>query len=664
MSKVLIFSGTGDGRELAEILAEAGHEVIVCVATEYGEQVMPSNSNIKVHCGRMDEAHMYAFFASCNMDVVIDATHPYAKIVSENIKRVCKNKKYEYYRLLRDSVEYESDENITVVPDIISAAKFVAGKSGNVFMSTGSKELKAFADNIDDIERVYVRVLPSADVLEEITKLGLVGRQIICMQGPFSENLNYEMFASTNAQFLVTKDSGKMGGFEEKINAAKRAKMQVVVIKRPDESGLSLTTILSKFGIGYKKCPGRKAITLAGIGMGSRASMTYEVIRAIEGADVIIGADRMLEAANLINKNARQISLFKSEEIVRTVLELNETNIAIVMSGDVGFYSGAKKLIESFENENIENINVLPGISTPVYMASKLNISWDDMKLVSMHGRELNIIEEIIHNEKVFVLAGGRDGVANICKLLVSNGLGEIKAYVASNLSYTNEKIVCKKASEFVDFEEMGVSAIIFINENVIAGDVTHGISDDEFIRENVPMTKEEVRCVSISKMQLKEDSVIYDIGAGTGSVSIECAKRSRKGVVYAIERKEEAISLIDRNCKKLGVTNVEIVNAYAPDIPKETEEKMLPPTNCFIGGSGGNMSEIIDWAVRKNPDVKFVINAIALETVTEVLDELKKRGIEDAQIVSLNVAKAKKVGNYNMMMGNNPVYIISFSLN
>lgn len=688
MSKILIFSGTGDGRKLAENLATAGHEIIVCVATEYGEQLMPKNPNIKVHCGRMDEAHMHAFFSSCNMDVVIDATHPYAKVVSENIKNVCERGNYVYYRLLRDSyINAADNENIVVVDDIAGAAKYLNKCDGNIFVSTGSKELPEFVENISDKERVYVRVLPSVSVLQEITEIGLKGSQIICMQGPFGEELNYAMFVQTNCRYLVTKESGSVGGFPEKINAAKRAGLKVVVIKRPPEAGLSAEQILNKFNVspdeniwkdsnsesGTADVIGEGSnfvttdvtgenVIIAGIGMGAPDNMTVEVYKAVQNADVLIGASRMLEAAKkVLLRNTEMFSMYKSDDIAEKICENKGKNIVVVLSGDVGFYSGAKKLIEQLRERKVDNVEILPGISTVVYFASKLGIAWEDMTFVSVHGRSQNVVDAVKYNEKVFVLVGGANGVSDLCSRLVEKSLGDVRVFVGSNLSYANEKILNKCAKDLTGYVEEGVSAVIILNEKAVKKNVTHGLSDDFFIRDKVPMTKEEVRTVSLSKMNLKEDSVVYDIGAGSGSVTVECALCASKGIVYAIERKEEAVNLIRRNCDKTGVANVEIIKAYAPDIPNEDELKLLPPTHCFIGGSGGNLSEILDWIYSKNPDVKIVINAIALETLTEIMTELKKRNIDNAEIVCMNVSKSKKIAQYNMMMANNPVYIVSF---
>ena len=679
MSKILIFSGTGDGRLLAEKLADAGYDVTVSVATEYGEQVMPQNSGIKVHCGRMDEAHMYAFMSSCGVDFVIDATHPYAKVVSEIIRKVCEKEKYKYYRLVRNSYENElSDDSIVIADNTNEAADFAQKMSGNIFLSTGSKELSVFFEKISDKNRIYARILPSVKVLEQVTKAGMQGKQIICMQGPFSEELNYAMFAQTNSRILVTKESGSTGGFIEKIKAAKRLGMKVIVIKRPVEQGYSLEQLLNKFDVrakihsqdennadkNYDRSvqADKKNISLVGIGMGSQNGLTKHAYDLCENAQLIIGANRMLEALKF-NKNARVVSSYKPDKIADEICGTTEKNIVVALSGDVGFYSGAKKLLDELEKRNCSVSEIVPGISTVVYMAAKAGISWDDMAFVSLHGRNQNVVEAVRHNQKVFVLVGGSGGVSQLCNILCENNYSKVEVLVGSNLSYEDEKFVSGSAADFCDYSEDGVSAVIVLNSFAYAKKTTHGIADAEFIRDKVPMTKEEIREVSLAKLGLTKDSIVYDIGAGTGSVSIECAISAFDGKVYAIEKKDEAVKLIERNCIKFGITNIETIKASAPDIDEKIQKEMPAPTHAFIGGSSGNMSQILDWLVEKSSGIRVVINAIALETISEIMNELKKRNIQDAEIVCMNVSKSKKLGAYNMMMANNPVYIVSFDL-
>lgn len=179
---------------------------------------------------------------------------------------------------------------------------------------------------------------------------------------------------------------------------------------------------------------------------------------------------------------------------------------------------------------------------------------------------------------------------------------------------------------------------------------------DEWFIRGEVPMTKSEVRAAAISKLELNPEAVLYDIGAGTGSVAVEASRLLPNGMVYAIEKKPEAVELIIANKKRFGADRVHVVQGTAPGaflgLPR--------PTHAFIGGSSGGMGDILHILMEENPQIRVVINIIALESLGAVMEVLKTLGI-DGEIVSVQVSKAKKAGSFHLMQGQNPVYIISF---
>lgn len=181
-------------------------------------------------------------------------------------------------------------------------------------------------------------------------------------------------------------------------------------------------------------------------------------------------------------------------------------------------------------------------------------------------------------------------------------------------------------------------------------------IADKEFIRGEVPMTKQEVRAVSVAKLQLADDSVLLDIGAGTGSVGIEAATYIKTGKVYAVERKTEGINLIKENIKKFGIKNLEVIHGTAPDdLSIKNFDRM------FIGGSGGHINDLTEYFVKySKEDSIIVINAITLETLSEVQKTFKKYNIKDTEIINMTVARGKQVGGYTMMYGENPIYIVS----
>lgn len=179
---------------------------------------------------------------------------------------------------------------------------------------------------------------------------------------------------------------------------------------------------------------------------------------------------------------------------------------------------------------------------------------------------------------------------------------------------------------------------------------------DELFIRGTVPMTKSEVRAVSISKLELSPDSIIYDVGAGTGSVSVEASFMVPSGRVYAIEKKPEAIELIRANKEKFSADCLVVVEGTAPEALTQLEA----PTHVFLGGTSGAMEEVLNLVLEKNPDVRVVINVLALESIAEVMHWLKNHSIS-AEIVQVQISKGKAAGSYHLMMGQNPVYVISF---
>ena len=651
MYKAIVFAGTTEGYALCEFLAENRVSVYACAATEYGGSLLQENEFLHVSAGRLKTEDMEELFQKENPEIVLDATHPYAAEVTKNIRTACESAGVLYQRILRP--EGEKNSEAIYVESTEEAAAFLSGTEGNIFLTTGSKELAKFTGIPDYKERLFARVLSIPSVIRSCAELGIEGKHLIGMQGPFSAEINEAMLRQFQCSYLVTKDTGLAGGFPEKMEACQRCGVTPVIIGRPlKEEGLSLQdarVFLSKmFGFTLSQ-----KISLVGIGMGAEKTLTLEGKKALNEAELLIGAKRMTEA---VQKPGQMVlHEYRSEKIVEYIREHPKyRTVAIALSGDVGFYSGAKKLIDQLDG----NVEVICGISSVVYFMSKIGLSWDDAKIVSAHGRNCNLISLIRHNPKVFSILGTEDGVAVLASRLVYYGMGDVTLYVGENLSYENEKIFHDKAANLTEYRGDALSVVTACNEKATPLSAVHGISDGEFLRGKAPMTKEEVRTVSLSKLRLSEDSVCYDVGAGTGSVSVEMALRAWMGQVYAIEKKEDALALLKENKKKFAVDNLAIIPGVAPEAMTE-----LPaPTHAFIGGSSGNMQDIINLLLEKNPKVRIVINCITLETVTEAMNAIRDFGLEDVDIVQLAAARSKSIGRYHMMMGENPIYIISCS--
>lgn len=264
--KVVIFGGTTEGRQLAGYLIQLNKQqkmqniqVHVCVASEYGAQVLPEDDALKVHVGRLEQADMQEFLQEVQADICVDATHPYAVIVTKNIYQACKVVGVPYVRVRRDMQEeqenadpdmqmsgthigdvdgkrYTDETSDSIyVGDIQAAVDYLKGVTGNILITTGSKELHLYTQIPDYGSRCTARVLPTRSVVEACTELGFTGKHLICMQGPFDLEMNLATLRYADADFMVTKASGKNGGYDEKCEAALAAGVQLVVIGRPKE---------------------------------------------------------------------------------------------------------------------------------------------------------------------------------------------------------------------------------------------------------------------------------------------------------------------------------------------------------------------------------------------------------------------------------------------
>lgn len=242
MSKlnICIFGGTTEGRKFAEFLSENDIKTDLFIATEYGQQFIKNINNINVYQKRLNEIEMIDLFNEKKYDYVVDATHPFAKIVSENIIKASSSCNIKYLRIIRNSYE---NYNCKYFYSVDECVDYLNINEGNILLTTGSKDLDKFSkiNNYDD--RIYVRVLPMVSSLQRCIDLGYLNKNVICMQGPFSEELNIAMIDSIKVKYVVTKESAASGGFEEKINACIKTNAECLVLKKPDEEGMTMESI-------------------------------------------------------------------------------------------------------------------------------------------------------------------------------------------------------------------------------------------------------------------------------------------------------------------------------------------------------------------------------------------------------------------------------------
>ena len=391
-----------------------------------------------------------------------------------------------------------------------------------------------------------------------------------------------------------------------------------------------------------------KEINIIGMGM-SEKTLTHEALELINEADILIGAKRLINEFAHLNKPSHNAYL--SNDILEIIEKTDAQKIAILVSGDVGFYSAAEKLVDVLKEYEP---NLISGISSVSYFFAKCSLPWKNANLISCHGIDTNIVSSVRRNEYTFALTG--KNIPELQKELVKYGFGDLKVWVGENLGSDEESIQETKVSQLGGREYSSLTVLIIENPDFDSR-IRTGIDDEEFIRGKVPMTKSEVRAVCLSKLSLSPDDIAYDIGCGTGSVTIEMAFSAYDGKIYAFDKNEEAISLLEQNCQKFHLDNVEAICGLAP----ECLEGLPVPDVAFIGGSSGNMEEIVKYLYGLNSHMRFVITAISLENAMAALDSLKSIGI-DGDIVQVAVSKGKKIADLHMLMAQNPIFIISGS--
>ena len=399
-------------------------------------------------------------------------------------------------------------------------------------------------------------------------------------------------------------------------------------------------------------------VNVIGIGPGNPDLLTAAARKAIEECTILAGDKRMICQFEEGRKIYPTIKLADLMEIAGSA-DHEKDILGILVSGDVGFFSLARTIAGKLPQCDVKRYC---GISSLVYFASRLEMSWDDAKIISMHGRSQNLVSAVLRHQKVFSLTGGDNSPQSLCGMLCRQGLGDVTVHVGSDLSYPEEQIVSGSAAEIAKGHFPSLSVMMILNEK--AGSAfrqsVHGLDDSLFVRGSAPMTKQEIRAVSISKLQPRPDDIIYDIGAGTGSCSVELALQAPQGRLYAFEMKQDALELLRLNKERFHCENMEIIAG-------EASEKMecAPVPDCvFIGGSSGNMEKMLDKLYSRNPECRIVINVIALETLCAVVEYYKEKQEYTLDVVNIASSYNKKLGRYNLMMAQNPIYIITATKN
>ena len=393
-------------------------------------------------------------------------------------------------------------------------------------------------------------------------------------------------------------------------------------------------------------------VTLIGMGSGQPENLTLQGLAALRQADLILGVRRLL-AVLPAGCTENRAAAYRPDEVAELLQTSGAENAVLVYSGDTGFYSGASSMMEKLEALGVR-ARVLPGLSSIQLLAAALGRPWQGWNLVSAHGRTCDPVAECMQGRPTFFLTGGSEDPATLCAQLEAEGFGDMQGVVGQCLGTPEEKLFRGSVKELAAGRFNSLSVLLVEAVEGLPRRAP-GLPDEAFERGNVPMTKQEVRAAVLAKLAVRPEDILWDVGAGTGSVSVELALAAPRGRVYAVECRPEGCALIKANREKFRTRNLVLVEGLAPDALSD-----LPaPDAVFIGGSKGSLAAIVDAALDKNPDARICVSAIALETLSAAVTALTAKG-RTVQVSQIAVSRAKAVGGLHLMMAQNPIYLIT----
>ena len=412
-------------------------------------------------------------------------------------------------------------------------------------------------------------------------------------------------------------------------------------------------------------------ITLVGMGPGDPGLVCARARQAISCAGILYGSPRMLQTAaqilgeaELAGKTLRNI--YRRDAIVSEFSrEPDSSAAAVLYSGSLSLSSGAS----SWKRDPVKRI---PGISSADYFLDYLGLDRTEVCIFSAHGRQADALPAVLGNRRLLLLPGDRDSFRQLL-LNLQNADPQIRLTLASSLSYPEERIKAGTLSDFLQESLPPLSLALFENDHPRMQDTGFDIPDEEFVRDiqedgtrnprPTPMTKQEVRDLALSLLHLSADSVLYDIGAGTGSVSVAASRILSRGTIVAVERNPDALSVLYRNLDRFGVRNTVVLAGTAPQClaPDSADAGLPVPTHALIGGSGGNLAGIVRMLLERSPQIRVAITAVSGETIQEILQlagQLETEGRFTVSMRDLSVTRYRKAGRVHIRTAQNPVLI------
>jgi len=392
-----------------------------------------------------------------------------------------------------------------------------------------------------------------------------------------------------------------------------------------------------------------------GVGPGQEEWLPPIIKRIVAGCDIIFGGERALQLfPSFPRREKLNGNLATGMQAIKASLAAG-FNVGVLVSGDPGFFSLLPALQRELPNEEIL---VHPGISSLQLIFARAGLSWQEASFVSVHGRSLEVLPWVIERP-LAVLTGGEHSPQAVAQVLLERGMNP-EIWVGNALGYAEEVFMLIPATDLAAFPQPLANAILVIEPPTPLPDAApvkwrFGIPDEEFIRGEVPMTKVEIRVQVLARANIAPTDRVVDVGAGTGSISVEAARLACRGEVFAVDSDPEAVELIQRNRERFGVPNLRVIAGAAPDALAS-----LPPVDvAIVGGSHGQLRAILESLPLK-PGGRLVLTAVTLETLNRGLDIVAGGGYEDVEVLSLQATRWPLKGKVHLAQSLNQVFILA----
>jgi len=399
-------------------------------------------------------------------------------------------------------------------------------------------------------------------------------------------------------------------------------------------------------------------IHIIGVGMEGPEGLPESSRSLIADAGLVIGSERHLKHLEEVpeeRKHSLKSDLFKMVDLIKK----HEGSVVVLASGDPNLFGITNYLLRHFGKDSIE---ITPAVSSMQWAFALAKEPWSDAEIVSAHGSRSvdDVIQATLSRDKVGVFTDDKHSPGMIASELIKAGVSERRVIVCENIGTDSAKVTeCELGEAAVmRFSPMNVM-IIKRDDGMDSGSQephrTIGIPDYQFAQREGLITKSEVRAIALSKLRPARGNVIWDVGAGCGSVAIEAERLAYPGRVYAVEKDKKQLGFIKKNVEKFSAAGLEVIDGEAPAALKHLPD----PDAIFVGGSGGKLMDILDECdSRLKPGGRLVLNIVTLENLSDGLEFMKDYGYI-FEITSVSVSRSKALAEKHFMVAANPVHIV-----